>query len=133
MHNMTNRGYDFVVIINDAKYLIRCNTKKSVGYVHLKSLYKQPDFMDGINKLMNDYPEIVDCLWEAVLKTNNEQKHRKIVGLSMKIMNSEKELGHVKKEASLITQLIEQYKEEKQEIVDTLTDIDIETEEYRKS
>lgn len=133
MLNITNRGYDFIVTINnDQKYIIRCNTKKAVGYVHLKSLYREPDFIDGVNNLVKDYPEILDGLWKAVLDTSNEKKRREIVSIEMKIRRTNQEQEYINKERNMITQLIKQLQEDKQEIIDSLDDIKVEDDNINK-
>lgn len=126
MRNITNRGYDFAVNINNKIYMIKVKTKKRLGYIHLKSLYREPDFIDGINSLVRDYPEIIDGLWDATLKTDNEIKHRTIVSLKLDIMHKQDELDNGSKEESLILKMIKQRKEQIKEIEDGLDEIDVE-------
>ena len=126
MRNITNRGYDFAVNINNKIYMIKVKTKKRLGYIHLKSLYREPDFIDGINSLVRDYPEIIDGLWDATLKTDNEIKHRTIVSLKLDIMHKQDELDSGSKEERLILKMIKQRKEQIKEIEDSLDEIDVE-------
>ena len=86
MKNITNRGYDFYIKLNNEDvYKIRCQIKKSITYMHLKNLYREVENEDGLYALTEKYPEIAEGLWKTVLDTANEQKRREIVSIDMRL------------------------------------------------
>ena len=108
---------------NGEEYVIKCNTKKAVGYIHLKNLYSLVE--NDLQLLIERYPEIVDGLWKSVQDTNNETKRREIVSLNVKIMRNDQESDYLEKEKNMIVQLTKELQERKQQIIDSLEDIEI--------
>lgn len=124
---MRDKSFDWIIKLPYGEhYLIKCSKKKDLGYVDLKCLYSEFSAKDDMQLLIDNYPEIIDGLWDVVLKTNNEEKRKKIFSINAQILKNNQEAEYLNKEQKMVLQLNEKFKERKQQMIESLDEIDIE-------